>query len=454
MKTETASVAQVGQNAIQRATHYRWVILVLMFLFFLINQADRANIGVVLPFVRKEFALTNLQAGALASMFFLGYAVTQIPAGLFMGRIGARLMTSLSVFVFSVFTFLIGVSPGATAMKWFRFGLGVGEGPAGIGAGTLIKAWFPHKEQATATALYMNAAPIAFILAPPTCIAIMMQWGWRGVFYCFAIPGIIVAAIWYILVRNRPEESRFCSQGERDYIVQSAGGMRSKIGPQITSMGWLDKCIRVRRGMTALDTPGQVFQSWNVWADCFIFFFAAMCQWGMLIWIPSYLVNERHLSMVRMGLLAAVPNIGSFLGAFFGGWTSDKLLGGRRKPMIFLTAIGTIVMMYLLAHAPASQGILAFLLFFNGFATGSSMSIYISYPMGLTTRRTFPTALGLVSTAGSIGGFLSPMVAGYLLDTFKTFNVVFYFFALALGMTFLFALTMVEPLETLSAEKD
>jgi sugar phosphate permease len=425
-----------------------------MFLFFLINWADRANMGVVLPYVKKEFALTNLQAGALASFFFLGYAISQVPAGWFMGRIGARLMTSLSVFAFSVFTFLIGTSPGATAMKWFRFGLGLGEGPAGIGAGALLKAWFPHKEQATATGIYMAASQVALISVPPVCVAIMIHWGWRMVFYAFAVPGIIIAVIWYIFVRNRPEESPYCNSREQEYILQSSPEARSQEDPQAKSMGWVDVFIRVRRGMKALDSNSQVLRSWNVWADCIVFFFIGMCQSGMLTWIPSYLVNERHLSMIRMGLLAAVPFCGSFIGYAGGGWASDRLWRGRRKPMIFLTAIAAVIMMYLLANAPASQTILAVLLFLNGLAMSSSMSVYISYPMGLTTRKTFPTALGMVLTAGALGGFFSPMIAGYLLDAFKTFSAVFYFFALSLAMSFVFALTMVEPLQTIFAEKE
>ena len=135
-----------GTKAVGR-THYRWVILLLMFLFYLINHADRANIGVVLPLITKDFHLTHLQAGALASFFFLGYAVSQLPAGLVMTRIGARIMTSISLFAFSVFTFLIGTAPGATAMKWFRFGLGLGEGPAGIGAGPSSRSGFPIRNR-------------------------------------------------------------------------------------------------------------------------------------------------------------------------------------------------------------------------------------------------------------------------------------------------------------------
>ncbi len=441
-----------GTKAVGR-THYRWVILLLMFLFYLINHADRANIGVVLPLITKDFHLTHLQAGALASFFFLGYAVSQLPAGLVMTRIGARIMTSISLFAFSVFTFLIGTAPGATAMKWFRFGLGLGEGPAGIGAGSLVKVWFPHKEQATAMGIYMTAATVALIAVPPVCVAIMIHWGWRAVFYTFAMPGIAVSIIWYFFVRNRPEQSSFCNTREREYIEESGPEVGSGEKPGVKSMGWVDKFIRVRRGMKAIDTAGRVFGSWNVWADCIVFFFIGMCQYGMLVWIPTYLVNERHLSIIRMGWLAAVPQCGAFIGFAGGGWASDRFWGGRRKPMIFLTAIAAVIMMYLLANAPASSIVLGILLFFNGLAMSSSMPVYMSYPMGLTTRRTFPTAMGMVSTAGSLGGFFSPMIAGYLLDVFKSFSSVFYFFTFAMAMTFVFALTMVEPLESIGAEK-
>jgi sugar phosphate permease len=454
MKSANVSASSVFQKGLEHATHYRWVILLLMLLYFLITFADRANIGVVLPYIKKEFALTNLQAGALASFFFLGYAITQVPAGWFMGRIGARLMTSVSVFAFSVFTFFIGTSSGATMMKWLRFALGLGEGPAGIGAGALLKTWFPRKEQATATGIYMAASQVALISVPPLCVAIMIHWGWRMVFYSFAVPGIIISAIWYILVRNRPEESPHCNAREQEYILQSSPEARSQEDPQAKSMGWVDTFIRVRRGLKALETYGQVLRSWNVWANCGNTFCNGILFYGMMTWVPSYLVNERHLSMIRMGVLAMVPFCGSFIGYAGGGWVSDRLWRGRRKPMMFLAAIAAVIMMYLLANAPASQTILMVFLFFSGMATTGATASYVSYPMGLTNRKTSAVALGMCLTGPALGGFVSAIVAGYLLDVFKTFSAVFYFFGLASAMNFVLPLTMVEPLQTIGAEKD
>lgn len=66
-----------------RKTKYRLVVLTMIFLVYAINYADRTNIGAVLPFIIDEFHINNFEAGAIASMFFLGYAVSQIPAGFF-----------------------------------------------------------------------------------------------------------------------------------------------------------------------------------------------------------------------------------------------------------------------------------------------------------------------------------------------------------------------------------
>lgn len=108
-----------------RKTKYRFVVLTMIFLVYAINYADRTNIGAVLPFIIDEFHINNFEAGAIASMFFLGYAVSQIPAGFFIAKRGTRGLVSLSIFGFSAFTWLMG-----TVSSVF----GLEAGAAGTGA--------------------------------------------------------------------------------------------------------------------------------------------------------------------------------------------------------------------------------------------------------------------------------------------------------------------------------
>lgn len=87
-----------------RKTKYRFVVLTMIFLVYAINYADRTNIGAVLPFIINEFHINNLEAGAIASMFFLGYAVSQIPAGFFYRQArDARLSIAVDFRLFRVY---------------------------------------------------------------------------------------------------------------------------------------------------------------------------------------------------------------------------------------------------------------------------------------------------------------------------------------------------------------
>ena len=129
-----------------RKTKYRFVVLTMIFLVYAINYADRTNIGAVLPFIIDEFHINNFEAGAIASMFFLGYAVSQIPAGFFIAKRGTRGLVSLSIFGFSAFTWLMGTVSSVFGLKLVRLGLGLSEGPCPVGLASTINNWFPPKE--------------------------------------------------------------------------------------------------------------------------------------------------------------------------------------------------------------------------------------------------------------------------------------------------------------------
>lgn len=116
-----------------KKTNYRFVVLALIFIVYAINYADRTNIGAVLPFIIDEFHINNFEAGAIASMFFLGYALSQIPAGFFIAKKGIRGMVALSIFGFSAFTWLMGTATSVLGLKFIRLGLGLTEGPCPVG---------------------------------------------------------------------------------------------------------------------------------------------------------------------------------------------------------------------------------------------------------------------------------------------------------------------------------
>lgn len=429
-----------------RKTKYRFVVLTMIFLVYAINYADRTNIGAVLPFIINEFHINNFEAGAIASMFFLGYAVSQIPAGFFIAKRGTRGVVSLSIFGFSAFTWLMGTVSSVFGLKLVRLGLGLSEGPSPVGLASTINSWFPPKEKATATGVYIAATMFAPIIVPPLAVWISVTWGWRWVFYSFAIPGVVAAIAWYFLVKTKPSESRFVSESELAEINASQSE-NNQVRENIViadKFTWLDKFIRVRK-LSPVDTVKGLFTSKNILGDCLAYFMMVSVLYGLLTWIPLYLVKEKGFDFMSMGLVASMPCIGGFVGAIGGGYISDKLLGRRRKPTMIFTATSTVIMMFIMLNIPASTVAVCVGLFFVGLCLNIGWPAFTAYGMAVSDAKTYPIASSIINSGGNLGGFVSPMVAGILLDKTGSFHSVFTYFGICAAIGLVVILFLDEP---------
>ncbi|MDU6410064.1 MAG: MFS transporter [Yersiniaceae bacterium] len=429
-----------------KKSNYRFVVLSLIFIVYAINYADRTNIGAVLPFIIDEFHINNFEAGAIASMFFLGYSLSQIPAGFFIAKKGIRGLVALSVLGFSAFTWLMGTAGSVLGLKCIRLGLGLTEGPCPVGLTSTINNWFPAKEKATATGVFIAATMFAPIIVPPLAVWIAVTWGWRWVFFSFAIPGLIAAALWYLLVRTRPSESRFVSEAEQEFI--NADKAKSSTSRQnivlAPRFALLDKLIRVR-ALAPVATVKGLFTSRNILGDCLAYFMMVSVLYGLLTWIPLYLVKEKGFTFISMGLVASMPCIGGFAGAITGGFISDKLLGRRRKPTMIFTAVTTVVMMLIMLNIPGDTFAVCTGLFFVGFCLNIGWPAFTAYGMAVADSKTYPIAASIINSGGNLGGFVSPMAAGFLLDYTGGFNAVFIYFGICAAIGLLIIFTLDEP---------
>ncbi len=426
----------------KRKSGYRWLVLSLIFVVYIVCYADRTNIGVVLPFIQQDFTLNNFQTGAISSFFFLGYAISQIPAGFLLGKKGTRGIVAIAVIAFSLVTFFLGMVSSAALLILLRLLLGLAEGPVPVSMSTTINHWFPAKEKATATGIYIASTQLAPIFVPIIATAIAMSFGWRYVFYWFAIPGFIIAIIWYLVVRTKPEDSPKVSKEELEYIRQEE--VPTEAATENRSLGWLDKAIRYQK-VAKISTSKEVFTSWNIWGNTLTYFLMNSVLYGMLTWVPMYLVNAKGYSFMKMGFVASTPAIGGLLGALLGGIISDKVFLKRRKPTMLITAIATALMMLVVMNIPDNAILVSLSLGLAGFFLNIGWPAFTAYPMGLTNRNTFPVAIATVNSGGNLGGFFSPMIVGAILDATGNYNIAFGFFAVMLVLGFFIITTLKEP---------
>ncbi|WP_378951527.1 MFS transporter [Pelosinus sp. sgz500959] len=430
--SQSVELLEKTKESIGKKTNYRWVVMGLIFVIWAIACADRANLGIALPYMKKEYGISNTEAGAIISLFSFAYGVVQIPMGLIYKKLSNKItgrLFPMFMILTSAFTGLMGTTSSVLLLKIFRVGLGLSEGPLGIGCTNIINRWFPAKEKGTATGLWIAASKLGPVIVPPLCVVIVELWGWREIFYVFAIPGIFFSILWMLMVTNSPEDNKFCSGAECHYIRSEEGpiikGTQATVTRKQYDFTWLDKFNRTKN-VVRLETLRQVFTSWNVIGTAIGY----GCMIGIsnifMSWIPTYLMNVKGFASVKMGFLASAPFMGAVLGNLLGGFISDKILDKRRKPMMMVGAFGTILMMVALIYAPNNALYLGLTLLMAGLMVGIGFAGYSVYPMGLASKSTYPVAFGIVNTVGQIGGACAPLVVGMLLDAYSWNSVFFY----------------------------
>lgn len=291
----TTTTEPIAAPATVRPTRYRWIVAALFFIVYTIAAADRANLGVVLPFLRQEFEMSNTDAGGLVSLFLIAYALAQLPSAWLLSKFGVRKVFTISMILTSIATGLTGLVGSLFSLKLCRIGLGLAEGPLPIGVTTTINHWFPSREKGTASGIFLSSVKFGPVITPILGAAIIAAWGWREVFIWFSVPGILLAVVWYFLVANKPAESRFVNQAELATIEEkTADGRSTSEAATSRPMPWLDKLIRVRK-IPAITTSRGVFKSWNI-IGCALGY---CCQLGissvLLAWIPTYLLTVKQL---------------------------------------------------------------------------------------------------------------------------------------------------------------
>ncbi|WP_322060258.1 MFS transporter [Paraburkholderia sp. J63] len=442
MKKLTAQAALGARSTALKATRYRWIVAALFFVIYTIAAADRANLGVALPFLRRQFAMNNAEAGALVSLFLIAYAVAQLPSAWLISKFGVKRVFSISMLLTSLATGLTGTVGSLFALKMCRIGLGFAEGPLPIGITTTINNWFPAREKGTAAGLFLSAVKFGPVITPIISAAVIAVWGWKEVFILFALPGVLLSAVWYLMVADKPSQSRAVNSAELELI--NAESERRESGAAVANKRtWLDRLIRARRA-PLLDTTRKVATSWNIYG-CALGY---CCQLGissvLLAWIPTYLLTVKKFSVVSMGFVAAAPWVGAVFGNILGGLISDRLLDKRRKPGMLISAVGTVGMMFALIHSPSDPVLYAALIFLTGMTLSIGFSAYMAYPMPLVSKQKFPLATAIVNMGGQLGGAATPFITGVLLDRYG-WDSVFAFMAAASALTVVILLTISEP---------
>ena len=366
-----------------------WGMTALLFLFMLINFADKVVVNLAGPAIRDELHLSPRQFGLIGSSFFLLFAISAVLVGFVTNRTQTRPILLIMALVWSLVQFPMLGTVSLEVLIACRVVLGAGEGPAAPIATHATYKWFPDELRALPTAVIAQGSALGVITAVPLLNWIIDRYSWHWAFGALGIAGLVWSALWLIFGREGTLVDR----------------------PVSTSA---EARIPYRHLMMC---P-------SIAAACCTGFVA---YWGLALgitWLTSYIAEGLNYSKN----LTAVPWI---LGAFVvmgGGWFSQRLkTGGASSRMsrgVFPAATVILGGCILPFVAIASTSSLKFVLLTVGGAIGST--IYVVIPMivsELTPQPQRAAMLAITTSIVTLAGVIAPYVVGVVIEGAPTFAI-------------------------------
>jgi MFS family permease len=389
----------------------RWAALILCAAAIAINYLDRSTISIANPEVRKEFGISAAQFGALQSAWSLAFAISQIPVGLLIDRIGPGMLLGISMILWSIAVAAGGFASTYTQLFIARAILGVTESPAYPAAVRVTSDWFKVGDRGTPSGVFNMGANVGTAIGPPLLTALMLLSGWRSMFIIMGAVGIGASLLWFWLYRD-PNKLSFNSTD--DAYLDANRARRS--GTPITARQW-----------------SRLFRFRTIWAMVLGSFCSGYAIWMYITWLPGYLEGQHHISIARTGYLASIPLICSIIGSFCGGYASDRLV--RRgislvKARKLPTAAGYLASALFTALAAYSGGPAAAILwislsmFFLWFAVAGKWTLVTA----ISPQDYCASCSSIQNFGGFLGGAVSPFLTGLIVDYTGSFVL-----ALAIG---------------------
>lgn len=399
MATITASPAH---NALGKATRR---LLPLLFVLYVINFVDRANISVAALAMNADLGLSATAYGAAAGVFFLGYVLFQVPANAALARFGAGRTLTAVVLAWGVCSAATALVTSAHTLYLARFALGVTEAGFFPGVIAYLTVWFPCAQRARAVAMFLLAIPVANVVGLPLSGLIVdhVQMaglpGWRAMFVIEALPALVLALALRRLLPDGPRQARWLTAEERTELsarlVEETPTPEGRAG----AAGWGLVLFAVVYG-------GLYFALYAL--QFFLPQLVASLAHGTAT-LTAATLSALPYGVAAVAMLAWSRRSTDRAGARIGHITLPTMaagaaaLGAALSPMTPMVTLGWLTI--------AVAGILA------------AMPAFWSRCTAALAGPRVAVAIAAVNAAASLASFAGPYTTGYLKDTTGTYHV-------------------------------
>jgi MFS family permease len=290
-----------------RISRREWIVILLLVLSVVINYVDRSNLGLAMPLLERQFSFSSLRAGELLSAFFWTYALVQLfgLAGELTDRFPVGWVLLLGYLLWSTATAFIGLTTSYAALFALQLVLGLGESVA-YPCYSRIFAAMPQEHRGRANAFIDAGTKLGPAAGAFVGGMVLVHWGWRMLFVVFGVGALAWMLPWYFAM----------PRGGSAVHSKRSAQERGAAMPAFGSTGSIAKMIRLR----------------CAWGTTIGHFSGNYFYYFLLAWLPTYLVQEEHLSIRNMSRLTAAIFLLIACTTLLSGWISDRLIARGVSP--------------------------------------------------------------------------------------------------------------------------
>jgi MFS transporter, ACS family, tartrate transporter len=399
-RTSSESLGELGDRTISKVK--RRVLPLIVFLYF-IAFLDRNNVGFAKLTMSEDLGLSATAFGFGAGMFFIGYAIFEIPSNAGMLKFGARKWIARILITWGFFATAMAAVNNELTFYVIRFLLGAAEAgffPAII---LYLTLWFPARQRVAVLGVFILAQPIANAIgAPVSGLLLKMDGilglaGWQWMYIIEGVPAMLMAFVALKAMTDYPRDAMWLTLEERTWL-------QDKMDAEDTAKGTGHK----HSFMAGLKDPrALIFAA--------LYFGLVMGIYGLSLGLPTIVKAMGDLSNTQVGFIVPIPYICAAIFVWFWSRHSDRTNErvGHTSGAMLMGAIGLVVAGFLIQTSPVLALIAICVAAMGIFA---AISPFWELPAAALAGAAAASGIALINSLGNLGGFAAPYAAGALDD--------------------------------------
>ncbi len=404
MKTEFTTQEKQRMDSLTK-TNFR-KLMPLLVIVYIISFIDRTNIGMAKESLQADIGLSAAAFGLGAGLFFLCYAVLEIPSNLIMHKVGARFWITRIMITWGIISMGMAIVWNEWSFYVLRILLGAAE--AGLYPGIIlyISYWFAQKDRARAIGIFLLGVSIANIIGAPLA-GVLLQMdglgglhGWQWMFIIEGLPAVLLAFVVWRHLPDKPRNAHWLSDEDSELIERVIAS--EDVGEE--------------SGHNDLRALGPVLKDPILWLVIIAYFTHQIAVYSLSYFLPSMISSyDPSMGSIAVGLITAIP----WIAAALGSWFLPRHATGLRKSKFMASGGFLMVAGGLTVAALASSNLWIAVIGF--FIAASQLfviqSILFTFPQQRFSGAAVAAAVAFMNMCGLIGGFLGPTIMGIVEDS-------------------------------------